>query len=183
MIEKLDTLEIYRMATSFAKAWNRKLVKCEKGESAVYDTLIKEGYEITRFPMKEEKQISIQRKKEKLKESRFPDALARYHGDAEPPFESCFFLDVKYKTKSEHLGVVNTHDYDGYVAFLRNFTVLVPFKIFFYLDDIKAIWVHSLRNPHDAPSLKLTIENMRGKEVYRIFRSELELWRRVVYTE
>jgi hypothetical protein len=182
-VEKLDPIAIYQACTELASKWDQRIVKGEKGENVVYDALIEKGYEITRFPIKKEGNVSIERKKEKLKEPRFPDALARYHGDGEPCFESCFFLDAKYKAKSEYLGIVNVHDYNGYVKFLRNFTVQVPFKIFFYVKDAEQIWVHDLRKPHDAPDLDSTIETMRGKDVYRISRSELKLWKRVLYTD
>jgi hypothetical protein len=168
-MEKLDPIRIYQMATEIATQWNRRLVKGEKGENIIFDALMKEGYEITSFPMIKEGEVSFQRKKEKLKESRFPDALARYHGD----------LDPKFKSKKEYLGVVNVNDYNGYVKFLRNFTVQVPFKIFFYLNDLKEIWVHDLRKPYSDPSLELTITTLRGKPVYQIFRSELKLWKSV----
>jgi len=171
------------MCTQFAKEWNRKLVKGEKGENTVYDALRKIGYRVSPFRMLEEGEISLQRKKEKLQEPRFPDAFASYIGDDEPLFESCFFLDAKFKSNEAYLGVVNVIDYDGYVKFLRNFTVQVPFKIFFYLHDVKQIWIHDLRKPDDDPNLESTITILRGAEVYQIFRSELKRWRRVVYTD
>ena len=80
MIEKLEPLKLYQMCADLATQWNRRIVKGEKGENAIYGALIKEGYEIISFPVEDEGEISLQRKKEKLKESRFPDALAIYHG-------------------------------------------------------------------------------------------------------
>ena len=168
---------LYSMRES-AKQWNRKLVKCEKGENLIYDALIDVGYNIATFPYEEEGIISLERKIQKSKEPRFPDAFAMYVGEGDPSFESWFFLDPKFKSSSQYLGVVNVNDYDGYWKFLRYGKIQAPFKIFFYINDMKGIYVHNLRNPKRKPTLESTIEILRGKPIYKIYRSEIKFWKR-----
>jgi len=185
-LEKLDSVKILRKCAELgiqSKIWKKKKGKGDKCESIVYKALTNIGYQINAFEMLDEGDISVQRKIEKLKESRFPDAFTRYIGEDEPLFEPCFFLDAKFKTLEKHLGVVNKNDYDGYVKFLRNFTVLTPFKIMFCLDNVEEIWIHNLRNPDDDPNLNSTLCILRRSEVYRIPLSELTLWERALYNE
>lgn len=184
-MEELRRLEIQKMFTQVATEWNRRQVKAEKGENVICDALEEIGYSIKRYPMRAEgDEITIKRKEEKLKLPRFPDASAMYTRDDKPPFGNYFFFDSKFKSKSESLGLVNKLDYDGYFKFIRYGSVLVDVKIFFYIHETKQIWVHNLRDPTQEPSLDTTIEIMQyGREVYRIFDSELTRWTSVLYTE
>lgn len=174
----MEKLEFIRRLNALATEWEVKQVKASKGEKRVYDALIDVGYIIKENRMREEGEISKERKEEKLKQSRFPDATAICRSES-CIFGDYFFLDAKYKGSSEYLGIVNVNDYDGYFTFLRYGSVQVPFKIFFYLNDVGEIWFHNLRDPHAEPSLEPTKEIMGRppKPVYRVFRSELELWK------
>lgn len=188
-MEKLGRLELIR---KFASSWNRKQEKASKGENAIIDALRRVNYEVMKYTITpEEKEISIQRKKEKLKENRFPDCCAFYHGFGKPVFDPCFFFDSKFKSKKSYLGIVNIVDYRGYYAFLRHGEVQIlfrdflskhPFKIFFYLKDVHQIWIHNLRDPESEPNLESTREFFGTTPIYRIPLSELELWKRV-YTD
>jgi len=173
---KLEPLILY--ITDSLKKWNAKLVKCEKGENIIYDSLMSEGYEIAPFRYQEEGEISEERKREKAQEPRFPDFFAFHVGEKEPSFEPWFFGDVKLKTKHEHLGIVNVNDYEGYWKWLRSGKILAPFKIFFYINETKGIYVHDLRDPKAEPSLETTITTMIGKPVYQIFLSEIKFWKK-----
>lgn len=183
-MRELDRIEILRKMSVVATEWGHKQAKATKGEDIICDELEKIGYSVMRYPILDEGHISIARKKQKLKESRFPDGSAMYHGDGKAPFGDYFFFDAKYKTKSESLGLVNKVDYDGYFKFIRSGTVQVSVKIFFYIKETKQLWIHNLRNPQKEPNLDTTIETMQyGTKVYRMFDSELSLWKSVLYTE
>ena len=75
-MEELERIEILKMMGDIATKWNRKQVKAKKGENKICDALEEVGYIVKRHTMLEEGEISIARKKEKLKENRFPDACA-----------------------------------------------------------------------------------------------------------
>lgn len=177
-METLLPLEILPFLVDSVTEWNRRIAKGEKGENAIYDALMNEGYYIIKFPFEEEGEISIERKTEKREESRFPDALAIYQGKPEPSFEPYFFLDSKFKTKQKDLGIVNQNDYEGYWKWLRYGKILAPFKIFFYIDETKSIYIHDLRDPKAEPSLETTIKMMIGKPVYQIFLGEIRFWKK-----
>ena len=186
-MEDLKYLEPIR---KLAISWNRKQEKASKGENAIIEALRRVNYEVMKYIITpEEEKISIERKKEKLKEHRFPDCCAFYHGFGKPVFDPCFFFDSKFKSKKSYLGIVNVVDYDGYFAFLRHGEVKIvfrdfkskhPFKIFFSLKDVNEIWIHNLRDPKSEPNLESTIEFFGSTKVYRIPLAELELWKRVI---
>lgn len=176
----MEKLEFIRLVNALATQWDVKQVKAKKAENKIINALIEDGYMVKENHMKEEGEISVTRKRKKLKEPRFPDATAICASES-CSFGDYFFLDAKYKGSSAYLGIVNVNDYDGYFAFLRYGHIQVPFKIFFYLHDVKQIWFHNLRDPCAKPNLESTIEIMGHppKPAYRIPHSELEFWKRV----
>ena len=177
--EKYERLErIIQGIDKHVTNWGRKIAIAEYGENKVYDALMNEGYRIIEFRMKKEGIVSVERKQEKLKEPRFPDALA-FSLKHKCPFEEVFFLDPKTKKNESSLGLVNVNDYNGYWRYVRYGTVIATFKIFFYIYATKKIYVHNLRDPEQEPSLEETISPKYGKATYRIYDEELEFWKTV----
>ena len=171
--EDFESLKaILAMVSKRALSWGRRLAKGREGESIIAKTLSEDGYHSIYFQHIDEGEISIARKKEKIRERRHPDYLA-FHARR----LDAFYYDAKYKTKREHLGVLNVVDYDGYWDLIRNLEM--PCKIFFYVKEDEAIWVHDVRDPLDN-DLRGTIEYMGSTPVYRIPRSELTFYKRLV---
>ena len=71
-------------------------------------------------------------------------------------------------TKDDHVASGKTRG-DG--------TVLTDFKIVFYVEEMKAIFTHDLRDPDATPSLERTISYIHGTLTYRIYGDELALWK------
>lgn len=170
---------LYHLGESYEK-WKQRLRKGCKGENIVYKALTDEGYDIWPFPRVEEGRISLERKIEKAREPRYPDAHAVCLGE-ELAFGRHFLFDPKFKTRLVHLGIVNKIDYVGYWKQHQLKGYLdVPFYIFFYVKETNEIWFHRLRDPKAEPNLEKTIAIQRnGKETYRIPRKELTLWKRL----
>lgn len=159
--------------------WNVNLRLGKYGEDIIYDELKDIGYIIAKFDMKEEGKITVARKIEKSKESRFPDAFAFYVEKDEPFFDTWLFLDPKTKTKHKWLGIVNSDDYDGYWKFLRYGTVQAPFKLFYYIKETKKIYYHALRDPIQEPKLETTKKWLNRDYVYDLSQvNELTFWKK-----
>ena len=157
--------------------WKKRLRKGDIGECIVYMLLERIGYTILPFPIKDEGSISFERRKEKAKKPKYPDAHA-VSLKGEPIFGYHFLVDPKYRTKMKDLGVINQSTYlDYWNIHQLEGTLEIPFYLFYTIKETSQVWYCQVRDPYQKPSLEDTLSKKYRSPTYQIPINELTIWR------